>query len=119
MVFHVPICGTAATGVQAPCPTKKIMTNTEQAASRAVNSAHILLTQAFQVSGKTVRELAKELSVSEIRVESVLGGYVRLNIEMLARYLCACGYRLEFSAVGEDGMVLPVRERRRQGKIQG
>lgn len=85
----------------------------EMAAARLELRAATLLGLAHDASGKSQKELADLLGVTEGRVSQVLGGPGDLRLSTLARYLRALGYmpELEVSPASPD---LPEIGRRRK-----
>lgn len=91
----------------------------ELAAARFMLQVADLLARARDASGKTQRELADSLGVSEGRVSQVLAGEGDFKISTIARYLRAMGYQAIVDAVPAAANVRPLikptrRPRRRQ-----
>ncbi|WP_162622949.1 helix-turn-helix domain-containing protein [Microbacterium suaedae] len=86
----------------------------EMAAARVMVHAAQSLSRAFELSGRTQKDLAHELGVSEGRVSQVLHGDGNVRLSTLARYLRAMGYVVELQVNPADNAVPPLRARRRR-----
>ncbi|SDG88252.1 MULTISPECIES: helix-turn-helix domain-containing protein [Microbacterium] len=90
----------------------------ELSAARAEIRAEILLGEAFRVSGKSQRQLADDLGVTEGRVSQILSGGASLKVSTLARYLRALGFQLEVAAEPlEKGLDRLPRPKRARGRV--
>lgn len=75
----------------------------ERGAAISENDSVMLINQAFAEGGRTQKELAELLGVSEGRVSQILNGDGNLRVATLARYLSALGFSLRMEADSTDG----------------
>lgn len=90
------------------------------AAARLARQVATLLQQCHAASGKSARQLAADLDLTEGRVSQVLKGDGNVRISTLARFLRASGFALRIEAVPVHGVAdsgsrrRPSRARRRE-----
>jgi len=86
-------------------------------AARLARDVSTWLTRAFRSSGKTQKQLAKSLDLSEGAVSQVLNGDGNLRIASIGRYpLRALGYEARLQLVPVDPDAKPIAEPRRRAR---
>lgn len=73
-----------------------------------------MLESAKESSGFTSRQLSSRMNVSEGRISQILNGDGNLRIATVGRFLRACGYELELSAIAKDDVSKTIRPVGRQ-----
>jgi transcriptional regulator with XRE-family HTH domain len=83
------------------------------AAARLALRVQEVLESAKRRSGKTSREIAAQLDVTEGRVSQILNGDGNLHVATIARFLGACGLELKVMTVPFGAATSPNRRERR------
>lgn len=86
----------------------------ELSAARLAQSVARALDSSLSASGKTAREIAKLLGVTEGAVSQVLNAEGNVRIATLGRYLRAMGYQARIEVTPIDASVPPVAQPRRR-----
>ncbi len=88
----------------------------EMSVARLSLRVALLLSRALKASGRSQKELAAELGLSEGRVSQVLNGDGNVRVSTLARFMMAMGYEVTLDArpVEEDLPAISGRRRIRQ-----
>ncbi|MEU1563972.1 helix-turn-helix transcriptional regulator [Streptomyces mirabilis] len=88
----------------------------ELSAARLAQSVSAALQRAMAASGKTARDLARLLGVTEGAVSQVLNGDGNVRISTLGRYLRAMGYEARIELHPVDSTSPPIEPRRRRAR---